>query len=42
MEVGVRLDGGGVEATAALGNDGIEIIQSGEVPIDDWLVDQRP
>ena len=42
MEAGVRLDGGSVEATAALGNDGIKVVQSGEVPVDDWLVHERP
>ena len=42
MEVGVRLDDGRVQATTALGNDGVEIIRSGEVPVDDWLVDQGP
>ena len=39
MEVGVRLDQGGVEPTTALGDHGVE---GGEVPVGDRLVDQGP
>ena len=31
-----------METTAALGDDGVELGERGEVPIDDGLVDQRP
>ena len=42
MEIGVRLDGAGVETAAAFGDGGIERIQRGEVRVDHRLVDQRP
>jgi hypothetical protein len=42
MKAGVRTDGVGIEAAAALGDDGVEVLQGGEVPVSDWLVDQRP
>jgi hypothetical protein len=42
MEVGVRLEGGGIELTTAFGDDGAEFVERGEVPIDDWLVHQGP
>jgi hypothetical protein len=38
----VRLDGGGLEPAAALGDDGLEVGERGEVPVDDGLVDQGP
>jgi hypothetical protein len=38
----VRLDGIGTQATAAPGDDGVDRIQRGEVPVGDRLVDQRP
>src|SRR3712207_5955917 len=42
MEIRVWPDGAGVEPSAALGDDGLEIGEGGEVPIDDGLVDLRP
>ena len=42
MEVGVRLEGGGIELATARGDDGAEFVERGEVPIDDWLVHQGP
>ncbi len=42
MEGGVRPDAGGVEALAALGDDGIEVGERGEMPVGDRLVHQRP
>src|SRR3712207_2487188 len=42
MEIGVRPDGGRVESSAALGDDGFEVGEGGEVPIGDGLVDQGP
>ena len=42
MEVGVRLDHGGVEPTAALGDHGVEVIEGGEVPVGDRFVHQGP
>ncbi len=42
MEVGVRPNSGRVEPSAALGDDGLEVGEGGEVPIDDRLVDQGP
>ena len=42
MEVGVRPDGRGVEATASRGDGGVERVQAGEVLVDHRLVDQRP
>ena len=42
MEVGVRLEGSGIELATALGDDGAEFVERGEVPIDDWLIHQGP
>ena len=42
MEVGVRLEGGGIELATALGDGGAEFVERGEVPIDDRLVHQGP
>ncbi len=42
MEAGVRAYGGRVEAAAALGAGGVEVIEGCEVPVDDRLVHQRP
>jgi hypothetical protein len=42
VEVGVWLEGGGLEPAAALGDDGLEVGEGCEVPVDDGLVDQRP
>src|ERR687897_587200 len=42
MEVGVRLESGGIEPAAALGDDGAEFVQRGDMPIDDRLIHQRP
>jgi hypothetical protein len=42
MEVGVRLDAGGIEATAALGDNCVELGQAGDMSVDDWLVHQGP
>src|SRR5688572_9478720 len=42
MEVGVRLESGGIEPAAALGDDGAELVQRGDMPIDDRLIHQRP
>src|SRR5215211_19740 len=42
MEVGVRLESGGIEPAAALGDDGGELVQRGDMPIDDRLIHQRP
>jgi hypothetical protein len=42
MEVGMRLEGGGIELATALGDDGVEFVQRSEVPIDDRLVQQGP
>jgi hypothetical protein len=38
MEIGVWLDGGGVEIAAAFGDRGIEYVQCGEVLVDDRLI----
>ena len=38
MEMGVWLDHGGVESTAALGDHGVEVIEGGEVAVGDRLV----
>ncbi len=40
MEVGVRSDGGGVEAAAALCDGGVELGEAGEVPVGERLVDE--
>ncbi len=42
MKVGVRSDGGRVEATAALGDNSVEIIKGGEVLVRDRLVHEWP
>ncbi len=42
MEVGVRLESGGIEPAATLGDDGAELVERGDMPIDDRLVHQRP
>src|SRR3712207_6769585 len=46
VEIGVRLDGLRIEPSAALGDDGLEVGEAGEVPVDDGLddglVDQGP
>src|ERR687893_549655 len=42
VEVGVRPDGLRIEPSAALGDDGLEVGERGEVPIDGGLVDQGP
>jgi hypothetical protein len=42
MKVGVRLEGGGIELAAARGDDGAEFVERGDMPVDDWLIDQRP
>src|SRR4051812_26709737 len=42
MEVGVRLEGGGIELTTARGDGGAELVERGDVPIDDRLIHQRP
>ncbi len=38
----MRLDGLRIEPSAALGDDGLEVGEGGEVPIDDGFVDQGP
>ena len=38
MEVGVRLEGSGIELAAALGDGGAEFVQRGDMPIDNWLI----
>jgi hypothetical protein len=42
MEVGVRLKGSGIKLATALGDGGAEFVERGDVPIDDWLIHQRP
>ena len=42
MEVGMRLEGSGIELATAFGEDGAEVVQRGEVPIGNWLIHQRP
>ena len=42
MEVGVRLEGGGIELATAFGEDGAEVVQQGDMPIGDRLIHQRP
>ena len=42
MEVGVRLEGSGIELVTALGDGGAEFVQRGEMPIGDRLIHQRP
>ena len=42
MEVGVRLEGGGIELATALGDDGAEVVERGDMPIGDRLIHQRP
>ena len=42
MEVGVRLEGSGLELAAALGDGGAEFVQRGDMPINDWLIHQGP
>ena len=42
MEVGVRLEGGGIELATAFGDDDAELVERGEVPIDDGLIHQGP
>jgi hypothetical protein len=42
MEVGVRLEGSGIELTTARGDGGAEFVERGDVPIDDRLIHQRP
>src|SRR3954467_227359 len=42
MEVGVRLESGGIEPAAAFGDDRAELVQRGDMPIDDRLIHQRP
>jgi len=42
MEVGVRLEDGSIEPAAALGDEGAQFVQRGDMPIDDRLVHQRP
>src|SRR3712207_7883681 len=37
-----RSDGGGVEAAAALGDDGVEVVERGEVLVGDRLIHRRP
>ncbi len=38
----MRPDGGGIEAAAALGDNGVEVVERGEVLVGDRLVHQRP
>ena len=42
MEIGVWLEDGGLEPAAALGDDGLEVGEGGEVPVDNGFVHQRP
>ena len=42
MEVGVRLESGGVEPTASLGDEGAEFVEGCDMPVDDRLIDERP
>lgn len=42
MEVGVWLEGCGIELLTARGDDGAEFVERGNMPIDDGLVDQGP
>jgi hypothetical protein len=42
MEVGVRSEDGGIELATARGDGGAEVVERGEMPIDDRLIQQRP
>src|SRR3954467_7238737 len=42
MEVGVRLEGRGIELATARGDDGVEFVERGDMPVDDRLVHQGP
>ena len=42
MEVGVWLEGVGIELLTARGDDGAEFVELGDMPIDDRLVHQGP
>src|SRR5215213_8736593 len=42
MEVGVRLEGGGIELATARGDGGAEFVERGDMPTDDRLVHQGP
>jgi hypothetical protein len=42
MEVCVRLEGGGIELATAFGEDGAEVVQRGDMLIDDRLVHHGP
>ncbi len=42
MEVGVWLEGVGIELLTARGDDGAEFVERGDMPIDDRLIHQRP
>src|SRR4030095_8314491 len=42
MDVGVRRERGGTEPAATLGDDGAELVERGDMPIDDRLIHQRP
>jgi len=42
MEVGVRLESGGIELTAAFGDEGAEFVEGCDMPVDDRLIDERP
>ena len=42
MEVGVRREDGGIGPAAALGDEGAQFVQRGDMPIDDRLVHQGP
>src|SRR5215218_11366645 len=42
MEVGVWLEGGGIELATARGDGGAEFVERGDMPIDDRLIHQGP
>jgi hypothetical protein len=42
MEIGVRLEGRGIGLATARGDDGVEFVERGDMPIDDRLIHQGP
>ena len=42
MEVGMWLEGGGIELATARGDGGAEFVERGDMPVDDRLIHQRP
>jgi hypothetical protein len=42
MEVGMGLEGVGIELLTARGDDGAEVVERGDMPIDNGLVQQWP